>query len=237
MESARAWPRPSPTARPRCHTITLSHIDTGTTSADATDFYTCTARTFTAAVTAFTAALSTDIYSAACPSSAADPQTGYTAKHTATTTLASDVSTTAADAAAGNSNTSFHTASTAAALAAATANTNTSANTAAAAHTASQQISQQQMSQSLTSSQLHVMSPPMTTPDIRRQGSPHLTSTPTGFTLSPPTNPASVDSQYFSNIPNTSQDVRFGAINTPQFQPVEETSTTQPDQPASTYQH
>ena len=75
--------------------------------------------------------------------------------------------------------------------------------------------------------------PPITMPDIRHQGTPPLTSTPTGFTLSPPTNPSSVDSQYFSNIPNTSQDVSFGAINKPQFQPVEDTSTTQPDQPAS----
>ena len=46
------------------------------------------------------------------------------------------------------------------------------------------------------------MSSPATTPDIRPQGSPPLTSTQTGFTLSPPTNPPSVDSQYFSNIPN-----------------------------------
>ena len=35
---------------------------------------------------------------------------------------------------------------------------------------------------------------------------------PAGSTFSPPTNPPSVDSMYFSNIPNTSQDVRFGAM-------------------------
>ena len=33
------------------------------------------------------------------------------------------------------------------------------------------------------------------------------------FTLSPTANPPSVDSQYFSNIPNMSQDVSFGTIN------------------------
>ena len=44
----------------------------------------------------------------------------------------------------------------------------------------SQQTSQQQTSQSNTSSQLCVMSPPVTTPDIRYQGCPPLTNTPTG---------------------------------------------------------
>ena len=98
----------------------------------------------------------------------------------------------------------------------------------------SQQTSQQQTSQSTTfSSQLRVMSPPVTTPDIKRQGTTPLTRTPTGFTLSPPMNPPPVDSQYFTNIPNMSQDVRFSAMNMPQFQAVEDTSTTQPDQPAA----
>ena len=106
----------------------VSHTDAGTTSADATDFYTRTARTFTAA-------LSTDIYSAICTSSAADPWTGYTAKHAATATLASDVSATAANAAAASNSTTAIYKVTAGNTAAATpsANTNTSANTAAAA--------------------------------------------------------------------------------------------------------
>ena len=97
----------------------------------------------------------------------------------------------------------------------------------------SQQTSQLVASQRTSSSQLLAMSPPVTTTDTRCQSSPPLTSTPTGFTLSPPMNPPSVDSQYFSNIHNTSQDVSFRAINTPQFQPVDKASATQPDQPAS----
>ena len=120
------------------HHYRVSHTDAGPTSADATEIYTRTARTSTAAVTAFAAALSTDIYSAACTSSTADPWTGSTAKHAATATLASDVSATAADAAAaGHSTTSFHTIRAGnTAAAAATANPNTSANTAkAAVHT------------------------------------------------------------------------------------------------------
>ena len=181
--------------------------------------YTRTPRAFTPAVTAFTAALSTDIHSAACTSSAADPWTRSTAKHAATAILAADA------AAAGNSTTAFHTV-----IAILTHQPIEQQPT----QQHSQQTSQQQMAQSTTSSsQLRVMSPPVTTPDIRHQGSQPLTSTPTVFPLSPPTNPPSVDSQYFNNIPNTSQDVSFGAINMPQFQAVENTSTTQPDQPAS----
>ena len=162
---------------------------------------------------------------------------------------ASDVSTTAADAAADNSKTSaniaFHTV-TAANTAAATASTNTSANTAAAASStncpkfkaAAHATTQSTNITAANLTEHHFITavcyvPPATTPDIRCQGSPPLTSTPTGFTVSPPTNPPSVDSQYFSNIQNTSQDVSFGAINTPQFQPVKDTSTTQPDQPAA----
>ena len=76
------------------------------------------------------------------------------------------------------------------------------------------------------------MSPPVT--GTRRDSSPiPLTSTPAGFSFSPPPNPPSVDSLYFTNILNTSQDVSFGAIHMPQFQPVDETSTNPRDHPAA----
>ena len=134
----------------------VSHTDAGTTSPDATDFYTCTARACTAVIAAVTAALSTDIHTAACTSSAADPRTRSTAKHeaTATRSTAKHAATTAHStakhpatathaAAAGNSTTAFHTVTAASTAAAATTdNTNTSANTAAsaAAHIATQSV-------------------------------------------------------------------------------------------------
>ena len=75
----------------------------------------------------------------------------------------------------------------------------------------SQQTAQQQASRSAYSSQQRVMLPPVTATGTRSESSPTpLTSTPAGFTFSPPPNPPSVDSHYFTNIPNTSQDVSFG---------------------------
>ena len=63
MQSARVWPRLPHTARPRPGTnIHGSHLDAGPTAADATNIYTHTTNTSTAAAfTALTAALSTDI--------------------------------------------------------------------------------------------------------------------------------------------------------------------------------
>ena len=53
----------------------VSHPDPGPTAADATDIYTRTTSTSTAAAfKTFTLALSTDIYSGTCPSSTADPR-------------------------------------------------------------------------------------------------------------------------------------------------------------------
>ena len=53
-----------------------------------------------------------------------------------------------------------------------------------------------------------------------------------GFSF-PPRNPPSVDSLYFNNIPNTSQDVSFGTIHVSQFQPVDKSSTNPRDHPAA----
>ena len=107
----------------------VSHPDAGPTAADATDIYTSTTRTSTAAAfTAFTAALPTDIYSVTCTSSTADPGPGSTTKHAVTAAHARDVSTAAANATAAT-------------------NTNTTANTAASNFPSSQQQHMQQGSQ------------------------------------------------------------------------------------------
>ena len=64
----------------------VPHPDAGP-AGNATDIYTSTIRTSTAAAfTALTAALSTDIYSATCSSATADPEPGSTAKHAVTAT-------------------------------------------------------------------------------------------------------------------------------------------------------
>ena len=79
------------------------------------------------------------------------------------------------------------------------------------------------------------MLPPLTTTQTRRQNSPPLTSTPArlaGSAFSPPTNPPSVDGTNFSK---TSQDVSFGAMNKPRFQPVDDTQPpNQTKQPQGT---
>ena len=124
MEWAREWRRQSPTAKPWRHHYPVSHTQMQAPHQQMQQTF--TARVFTAAVTAFTAALLIDIHSAACTSSAADPQTCSIAEHAATATLPADAS------AAGNSTTAFHTVTAASTAAAATDNTKTSVNTAAA---------------------------------------------------------------------------------------------------------
>ena len=103
------------------------HPDAGPTTAEATDIYPCTTRTSTeAAFTTFTAALQTDIYTAICTGTTADPGPGSTAKHAVTAAHVGDVSTAAANstsAIATNKNTSAHTPEAAAHTPAAAAHT------------------------------------------------------------------------------------------------------------------